>query len=326
MKKVIAICTALLLTVVITGCGNSAEENSLSAPTNSSSENSTSQEQETTATKAVVDPFENVKYAIPEQHEGTQKLNIYPDNFELKFDLSETPFYGKIGFNYEIESANAEKLIIKLTANIDNISDFLAETAYTVENTETIYEFDVSDLPVINLLNPEQLTEDNKKLLVEAMSNKITSYFRNGVDDYFDDEWDFEETEETEENQNLEFTINKLYLSFFEAGTQFSAKARDSKVEVSHDKSKNAGAVFIGNDGNYYAVETRNLIFKDGKLDIENLEIIVRRYNMMHSGGQGLADTFPDENSAFLGATSFARDIEGINLEEGYIIEEIPLD
>lgn len=326
MKKLIALCTALLLTSAFTGCGKSADESSTPTQTSSSSESITSQEQVTTAEKVVVDPFENLRYMIPKQHENT-KPNIYPDDFEIKFDTSETPFYEKVSFSYSVKSADNEKLVIEVIANIDNISDFLAETAYTVENKEAIYEFDISDLPVTNLLDLEQLTEDNKKLLVEAMSNKITSYFRNGGDDDFNDEFGFEETEETEKNQNLEFTIDKLYAVFQESGTQFSSVAYDSmdKISIKNSQNRNSGAVFIDSDGNYYAVETRNLIFKDGKLDTENLEIIVRKYNMMQSGGQGFSDTFPDENSAFLGATSFARDVAGINLKEGYVVEEVPL-
>lgn len=343
MKKVITLCTALLLTVAITGCGNSAEESSLSTPTNSSSEKSTSQEQETTAAKVVVDPFENYKYMIPsiyDEDSGSSKLNIYPDNFEIFFDSSETPFDSRINFNYSVENADNEKLVIKITANLDNISDFLDETEYAVEKTEEIYEFNVTELTT-SLLSTKNLTDDNKTLLIEAMQNYIESFF---IHDEFDEsEYDNDirlnsnnpdilseieqEKEEAraafEEKQNLEFTLEKLYAGFPVSETQYFADAYDSnsKIKVSDRSARMVSALFKGNDSNYYALRASNLIFVNGKLNIEDIEWYIEQYINEYN----FTYKFPDEDSAFLGATSFVRDIDGIEIEDNYTIEEISL-
>lgn len=282
MKKILALCTAIFLVASFTGCG---EE------------------------KIVVDPFENVKYIIPTHHEGAQqRINVYPDEFEIKFDFSETPFYDRINFDYEVLNAGTRDLTIKVTADIHYISDFLAETAYEVEKTEAIYKFDISELTA-NLLNIDQITDENKALLIEAMQNCIDSYF--------------------DDDPNIEFTIKKLGVVFPKEDTQFSTRISSSidRITVSSAQinawAKNAGAVFIDNNGNYYALESGQLIFKEGKLDTENLKISVRQYYDKDHMENGFTYEFPDENSAFLSAISYAH---GGEIEEGSVLEEISLN
>lgn len=302
MKKTIALCAALLLTAAFTGCGKSSENKPSSAPTNAPTENSDTEKTDEDE-QIVVDPFENVKYTIPTLSVGTNHVNVYPDDFEIKFDFSETPFYDRINFDYEVLNAGTKDLTIKVTADIHYISDFLAETAYEVEKTEAIYKFDISELTA-NLLNADQITEENKAILIEAMQNCIDSYF--------------------DDDPNIEFTIKKLGVVFPKEDTQFSTRISSSidRITVSSAKTKNAGAVFIDNNGNYYALESGQLIFKEGKLDTENLKISVRQYYDKDHMENGFTYEFPDENSAFLSAISYAR---GGEIENGSILEEIPL-
>lgn len=89
MKKIIALCTALFLVTAVSGCGNSTEESSLSAPTSSSSENSTPDKQESEE-KIVIDPFDKVLYGIPETNNWNNK-NVYPENFLIEMNASESP-------------------------------------------------------------------------------------------------------------------------------------------------------------------------------------------------------------------------------------------
>lgn len=302
MKKILTLCTAILLAAAFTSCGKSSEDKPSSAPTNAPTENSDTEKTDEDE-QIVVDPFENVKYTIPTLSAGTNHVNVYPDDFEIKFDFSETPFYDRINFDYEVLNAGTKDLTIKVTADIHYISDFLAETAYEVEKTEAIYKFDISELTA-NLLNADQITEENKAILIEAMQNCIDSYF--------------------DDDPNIEFTIKKLGVVFPKEDTQFSTSIYSSmdSISVSSAKTKNAGAVFIDNNGNYYALESGQLIFKEGKLDTENLKISVRQYYDKDHMENGFTYEFPDENSAFLSAISYAR---GGEIENGSILEEIPL-
>ncbi len=228
MKKAIALCSALLLAAAFTSCGKSSNDNFSSAPTDSANGSSESSDVEKSEgeEKIVVDPFDKVAYGISTKEEIG---SIYPEDFIIQMDASESPFGSHMTFTYFIESADENEIIIKARANVDEIQDFLDEYNYTVEETEKTFSIKTSDL-VTNLISPDLISGENKTKIINAMQNQLESEYKMSEDDEYEDPLaalgissdnpDYKEQTEKEkeefekekaESLETEFTIEKLY-------------------------------------------------------------------------------------------------------------------
>lgn len=247
MKKIIALCTALFLITAVSSCGNSTEESSLSAPISSSSENNTPDKQESEE-KIVIDPFDKVLYGIPETNNWNNK-NVYPENFLIEMNASESPLGSHMSFTYFIESADENEIVIKARANIDEVQEFLDAYNYTVEETEKTFSINVADLTT-NMLSPDMISGENKTKFVNAMQNFIESELKMSEDDEYEDLFeifgfdsnnpDFKqeqekkkaefEQEKAESLQN-EFSIEKLYV-VMPSEIEYDLDARKEKSKI----------------------------------------------------------------------------------------------
>lgn len=328
MKKVIALCTALLLTVAITGCGNSAEESSLSSPINSSSENSTSQEKETTVAKAVVDPFENVAYYIPEfeaNGAGKQEEKIYPNDLSIILDASESPFGSNMTFTYFLESADENEIIIKSRANIDEIEDFLEQSNYTVEVTEKTFSINVADLKT-QLLSTDFITGDNKAKIISEMKNYIQEC-------------------DVDRDEPSEYTLEKLYALVPDV-TPFEVSERKKTSQITideesfEDKYLNTASIqvndkhlassvfgiFKNDEGNYYCIinnyskTKKGLLFDKGIIDEDSLDFNIVINDLAEIDDEDFSNAafyfFSDEKSAYEKTISTIYNMENVTVEE----------
>lgn len=231
MKKIIALCSALLLAAAFTGCGNSQKDNStaVSSDSNKGSSESSSVEQSDEEEKVVVDPFDKVAYGIPKE-DDIGRLNVYPDDFIIQMDASESPFGSHMTFTYFIESADENEIIIKARANVDEIQDFLDEYNYAVEETEKTFSIKVADLTT-NLISADLISGENKTKIVDLMQEHIESELKMSEDDEYEDPLaalginsnnpDYKEQIEKEkeefekekaESLQKEFNLEKLYV------------------------------------------------------------------------------------------------------------------
>ncbi len=325
MKKIIALCTSLLLAAALTGCGNSSTDNSSTSPTSSSSESSKDKSQETE--KVIVDPFDKVAYHIPEfeiNGVGEQEEKIYPNDLAIILDASESPFGDNMTFTYSVESADQNEIIIKARANTDEIEDFLEESNYKVEETEKTFSIATADLKT-QLISSNLITDDNKKKIIETMTDCIQS--------------DTENTDGTSE-----YTIEKLYIKIPEASTQFGVaeKELNSSIYLDKDSFENKyvnkakinfqGALCFGifgifkdSENNYYSVSEYEIPvrFTQGIVDEDSLSFNKIPYIDVQPNPDY---KFPDEKSAYDKLIS-VHDYENRAFSsENYIIEEIPID
>lgn len=182
MKKTIIFITAMLIAVAaFTGCNNSADDGNTSDKLGSSEQ---ATEAPTKAEKEAIDPFENITYTISEE-------SIYPKNFEITFDASDTPL-GKITtFTYFVESANDKEIIVKSRANIDDelTSEFLTEYNFTVGENEKTFTINVEDLKT-NFISECYISGDNKVKIISAMQNFIDSAFKISEDAEYENIFD----------------------------------------------------------------------------------------------------------------------------------------
>lgn len=292
MKKTIAFITAMLIAAAFTGC-NSSPDNS-NTPNKPDSSNSSEQATEapTKVEKEAIDPFENITYTISEE-------SIYPNNFEITFDASETPL-GKITtFTYFVESANDKEIIIKSRANIDDelTSEFLTEYNFTVGENEKTFTINVEDLKT-NFISTDYISGDNKTKIISAMQNFIDSELKIPEDAEYEsifDDLGFEsnnpdylaeieaEKEEFEkekaESQALTFELAELYAiipvaSEYEMNDQ---KIRSSIESYADDSSfedvkiyKNKASFTSYNPNMYSAVMA---IFKSNKNEFYSVRL-----------------------------------------------------
>lgn len=182
MKKTIIFITAMLIAAAaFTGCNNSADGGNTSDKLGSSEQ---ATEAPTKAEKEAIDPFENITYTISEE-------SIYPKNFEITFDASDTPL-GKITtFTYFVESANDKEIIVKSRANIDDelTSEFLTEYNFTVGENEKTFTINVEDLKT-NFISECYISGDNKVKIISAMQNFIDSAFKISEDAEYENIFD----------------------------------------------------------------------------------------------------------------------------------------
>lgn len=301
MKKTITFIIAMLISAAFTGCNSSLDDSNTSDKPDSLSSSEQATEASVDDKKRSVDPFEDITYAISEE-------SIYPKDFELVFDASETPL-GKITtFTYFVETANDKEIIIKSRANVDDelTSEFLTEYNFTVDENEKTFTINVEDLKT-NFITAEYINGDNKTKIITAMQNYIDSAFKIPEDaeyesifdelgiqtdnpDYIaQEEQEKEEFEKAkEESQKLAFELTKLY-AIIPSGTEYEVdyqKVRSSITSYMDNSSfedveiyENKATITSGHPNMYSAVMA---IFKSN----ENEYFSVRLTHPEFIGGE----------------------------------------
>lgn len=266
MKKTIAFITAMLIAAAFTGC-NSSPDNS-NTPNKPDSSNSSEQATEapTKVEKEAIDPFENITYTISEE-------SIYPNNFEITFDASETPFGQEMNFTFFVESANSSGIVIKAKADIDDVDDIIEKNNYIIEESEITFTIPISELNA-SLITQDQLTTDNINLMTEEMKNII-----------------IEKTGQNEEYKN-ECKLEKIYITVPKT-TEFEVQIpkKESKpkpdensfedryintcsLKINDDSFCHIIGIFSNNQNEYYAITNSDPNFKNEKIESEYLTLI----------------------------------------------------
>lgn len=306
MKKIIAFCSALLLAAAFTGCGKSSSDNSSSAPTNNSSENSNSEKSDKEE-KVVVDAFDKVAYGVLKEDDWGHP-NVYPQNFIIEMNASESPFGSIMPFSYSIEKADIDEIVIKAKANVEEIQDFLDNYNYSVEETEKSFYIKTSDLKTA-LLSADQITNDTKTTLINGMIDKLGSTFKTPENEEFE--------KEKAESQNTEFNIEKMYAIvpkhdiifdniygdeqrsniFDDDGTPINIKEITFESSLSYNPK--VFGIFKDNDDNFYCVKTEPE-FDKGILIAENLNYEFGQHFVTYeNGGGGYQEVCPNEKTAY---------------------------
>lgn len=169
MKKTITFITAMLITATaFTGCNSSLDDSNTSdkPATSDSSEQDTGSPADNE--EKVIDVFENIDYSIVEN-------TYYPNGLKINFDASNTPFGQEMKFTYFVESANRDGVVIKAKADIDDVKKIIKENNYVVEETEKTFTIPIEEMNT-PLISANQLTDENKLLIIEEMTKGICSY------------------------------------------------------------------------------------------------------------------------------------------------------
>lgn len=328
MKKLIATSLALVMLFGLNSCGDKSNNSTNSYEVASNGSETTNSKSEDNNKKTVIDPFENVNYTLPES-EGLFK-NIYPNSLKITFHASESPLGEVATFTYFIESADENQIVIRSRANIDTeeVQKYLDENNFKIDENEKTFIIEVSDLEA-NLISEDYLKQDDIQKIKSDMLEFIESELKMSND-------------AENENLNLEFTLEKLYVTFPKA-VDINLQTQKSESSIRHYtdntsfedveiytneadleiSSSNAGnnrsfGIFKDNNGAYYCVGSDSLTFNKGVLEEGS------SYILLTNNSAGLFDIIYDFDSE---EEAFLQYLAKSNIDESkYNIVEITLD
>ena len=267
MNKLITTSLFVTMLLILSSCGsaaNNVSDNTEQASKETSTSDSKSEE------KTVIDPFENVSYTIPDSEDWN--ASIYPEDFKIYFDASESPIGEVATFTFFIESADDEEIIIRSRANIDTeeVQEYLEENNLKVDENEKTFEIKVEDLET-NLLSADNIDE--------------TSYDKLNADmiDYLESEHG---TAEEDENLKLSFTLEKLYIfTPKEIEYDLNNQKVESSISRSLDDSSFEDKEIITNEARLY-IDSSNVnrcsglgIYSDNNGSYYCIEITPIKFN-----------------------------------------------
>lgn len=182
MKKTFAIITAAVLSIALTGCGKknveetSQDKSNDKAVSASEIKNAESAEATTSAEPVVLDAFEKVAYYVSED-------NAYygSGTFKIELDLEDCPYSDYMHYNLEILSADFDTIKGRVTAQTEDITDYLASINGSFETDTMDFEFKVDELKC-GLLK-EEYYQNNKKKINDILQNGVIDAIQGYNDD-----------------------------------------------------------------------------------------------------------------------------------------------